>query len=92
MFDENVLKEVIARNGAVYQEIIAIEEMSELTKEITKNIRGSVNRDHIIEELADVYIMLRQLEMIHHIDSFELLEMIRKKTERLKERLNHESL
>lgn len=85
--NEDLLRSVIARNGSMYQTIIAMEEMSELTKELSKNIRGADNRDAIIEEMADVYIMLTQLEIIHQISLDELLAVITKKLERLKERL-----
>lgn len=44
---------------------MAIEEMSELTKEICKNFRGKPNIDRIAEEIADVKIMLEQLEIIY---------------------------
>lgn len=53
--------------GTEMQIIVAIEEMSELTKALTKYIRGddaatiSVN---IREEMADVGIMLNQLSLI----------------------------
>lgn len=86
---KDVLKKVIAQNGGMYQMIIAMEEMSELTKELTKNIRGFENRDAIIEELADVHIVLMQLEIIHNIQFDELKARLDKKMERLKERLEH---
>lgn len=86
---KDVLRKVIAQNGGMYQMIIAMEEMSELTKELTKNIRGFENRDAIIEELADVHIVLMQLEIIHNIQFDELKAMLDKKMERLKERLEH---
>ena len=53
--------------GTEMQVVVAIEEMSELTKALTKYIRGddaatiSIN---IREEMADVGIMLNQLSLI----------------------------
>ena len=88
----DVLKEVIARNGCMMQMIVAMEELSELQKEISKNIRGHENRDAVIEEMADVYIMLMQLEIILGISLEEIISEINVKMKRLKERLNHESL
>lgn len=85
--NEDVLKKVIARNGQIFQMIIAMEEMSELTKELSKNIRGFENRDAILEEVADVYIMLMQIEIIHRINTSELFSRIQKKIERLERRL-----
>jgi NTP pyrophosphatase (non-canonical NTP hydrolase) len=60
----NVIVEAIETFGKDNQCRIAIEEMSELTKEICKNFRGAPNVDHIAEEIADVKIMLMQLELI----------------------------
>lgn len=45
---------------------IAMEEMSELQKELSKYLRGEGDRIGILEELADVYIMLGSL-----VDIFE---------------------
>ena len=85
--NKDLLKTVIAQNGSILQMIIAMEEMSELTKELSKSIRGFNNRDAILEEVADVYIMLMQVEIIHGIEMNELVAMIEKKLERLEEGL-----
>jgi hypothetical protein len=42
----------------------AIEEMSELQKELCKLLLGNGDREHIAEEMADVEIMLSQLKEI----------------------------
>lgn len=60
----NVLDEAIKTFGKESQCRMAIEEMSELTKEICKNLRGADNKVKIAEEMADVLIMLAQLEII----------------------------
>lgn len=50
------------------QMLQVIEEMSELTKEILKNVnRGKDNISEIIEETADVEIMLEQLKCCYNI-------------------------
>lgn len=51
--------------GKQSQLIMAMEEMSELTKELSKNIRGENNVSAISEEIADVEIMLEQLKVIY---------------------------
>ena len=84
---KDLLRDVISRNGCMMQMIVAMEEMSELTKELSKSIRGYENRDAIIEEIADVYIMLMQLEIIQGISLEEIISEINVKMERLKERL-----
>lgn len=51
--------------GKQSQLVMAMEEMSELTKELSKNIRGEKNVSAISEEIADVEIMLEQLKVIY---------------------------
>lgn len=53
--------------GKSSQLIICIEEMAELTKELSKNLRGQDNDLGIAEEVADVEIMLEQLKLIFDI-------------------------
>lgn len=43
---------------------MSMEEMAELSKELSKNIRGEHNADALAEEMADVEIMLEQLKII----------------------------
>ena len=70
----------------------AIEEMSELTKELIKNInRNEDNETEIILEMADVTIMLSQLNIIYDIDPNKLLGAIEYKLLRQKERMENES-
>ena len=69
---------------------VAIEEMSELTKEICKFKRSQDNHQKIVEEIADVAIMLEQLKMICDVRCSELEGVKYQKTEMLAERLNSE--
>lgn len=87
-----IYKEVIAVYGRRNQMNVAIEEMAELTKEICKHQRGFENLQNIIEEMADVYIMLEQLEIIFDIDISEIIKMKAFKLRRLAERLDRRSL
>ena len=72
--------------GVDSQEDVAIEEMSELIKAIIKNRRYGTKEteDNLLEEMADVYIMLIQLMFIHGFDEL----IVDKKIRRLKQRLN----
>lgn len=72
--------------GKSSQMQVAIEEMSELTKELCKNGRGQENATHIAEEIADVEIMLRQMVMLFDC-SFTVDKFRRYKLERLAERI-----
>lgn len=72
--------------GAQAQVMMAIEEMSELTKELCKNGRGQESTTHIAEEIADVEIMLCQMKML--FDCPGQVETFRRyKLERLAERI-----
>lgn len=61
---ENVLKDAVAVFGEEMQINVAIEELSELIKELCKHKRGCGNEMHIAEEMADVKIILEELEII----------------------------
>ena len=84
-------KQAIETYGERAQKLMAIEEMSELTKEICKDFRGKLNREHLIEELADVTITIDQLMLMYKISGNELQQMCEKKVERLKERLEKQN-
>lgn len=80
-------KEVIDTYGVEHQIMMLFEEMAELQKEICKNFRGRENRDHIIEEMADVFIMMNQLQIIFDVKDKELADVTEYKVLRLKKRL-----
>ena len=62
-----IYNEAIDFFGVESQKIMVIEEMSELTKELCKELRNRGDVAHIAEELADVEITLAQLKMIYNI-------------------------
>lgn len=61
---------IIKTYGGNAQHVVAMEECAELIKAISKYLRrGDVDDiDNLIEEIADVEIMLEQLKFIHCID------------------------
>lgn len=83
----NTLERAIEAYGKDAQLNVAIEELSELIKEICKNKRGRNNLENIIEEMADCYIMLEQLAIIFEIPNHAINELASNKIERLKKRL-----
>lgn len=85
---KKTLNQAIEMYGVDMQLNIAIEELSELTKEICKYKRGADNIENITEEMADCYIMLKQLELIFQIDVTAINNEMNKKIERLKERMS----
>ncbi len=63
-----ILKRALDTWGEQAQMMMVVEEMSELTKEILKNVcRHKNNLSEIIEETADVEIMLEQLKENYQI-------------------------
>lgn len=85
-----IFEKAIETYGADLQKQVAIEEMAELTKEICKDFRGKGNREHIIEEIADVDIMLQQLMIMYDITTEEMLNAVGIKIARLDERFKGE--
>ena len=87
------LKQAIITYGNDKQQLVAIEELSELQKAIVKFFRKPDNpkcAEDIAEEMADVYIMLKQLEIIHK-NTTAVGKNIRFKIKRLADRLQAEN-
>lgn len=65
--EENILLQAIVEYGAEAQTDMMIEEMSELTKALLKHRRKESEKTlyNILEEIADVQIMLDQMKLIH---------------------------
>lgn len=77
----NTFERALKAWGKEPQMLQVIEEMSELTKEILKNInRNKDNVDELVEETADVEIMLEQLKLCYNITD----RVEKYKTEKLK--------
>nr|DAS02583.1 MAG TPA: nucleoside triphosphate pyrophosphohydrolase [Caudoviricetes sp.] len=81
-------KQAIELYGEHAQKLMAIEEMSELTKEICKDFRGKLDREHLIEEMTDVLITMDQMMIMYEISVNEIKQMREGKLERLKERMD----
>lgn len=84
---KEVLKQAIETYGKENQSMMLFEEIAELQKEVCKSLRGNNNHDEIVEEIADVLIMLEQLKIMHDVQYKELSDMFNFKINRLKERL-----
>lgn len=85
----NIYEKAINTYGENAQLDMVIEEMSELTKEICKKKRGKHNSEEIIEEIADVEIMIEQLKIICNVNCTQLENVKYQKITRLEERLNN---
>lgn len=74
-------------NPNYYQPVMAIEEMSELTKELSKYVRGKDAVDKIAEEIADVELTLESLKFGFQISQSRIDRIKKEKIERYFERV-----
>lgn len=88
IIDNKILQKAVKFFGERSQEDVAIEEMSELIKALIKNRRYNTHktRADVLEEMADVYIMLCQLTIIHGFDQ----RIVDEKIDRLNQRIESE--
>lgn len=87
-FADELYRQTIEECGEENQHWIVVEEMSELAKEISKYQRNKGSELNIIEEMADVEIMLEQLRIMHSIDEKDVQRAIYEKEIRLMKNLD----
>lgn len=63
--------------------IITMEELSELQKEVSKELRGKGDRVSILEEIADVEVCMMYLKELLHISEDDIERAVHVKLERL---------
>lgn len=83
-----VLQTAINHFGVSSQIDVAIEEMAELTQALIHDRRG--RSANLVEEIADVLIMIQQLEICYNIPHEKVKEMIDTKLMRLVMKLENE--
>lgn len=76
MLNEDIYSKAIEKFGHENQLIVAIEELSELQKELTKALRGKLRIEKLLEEIADVEIILEQLKLMYSDCQIEKLTKI----------------
>lgn len=89
MLTKEIYKTAVRKWGKKLQYLCLIEEMSELTKEIIKHMRGKNDLEKIAEEVADVEVMLGQIKDIFNIEE-SVLAFKKKKLKRVERMLNEE--
>ena len=83
---KELYKKILSNYGDA-QIVVAIEELSELQKELCKSLRNNYNYGNIVEEIADVEIMLEQMKIYFEINEDEIEEMKEIKIKRTIQRL-----
>lgn len=79
--------QIIEHFGEKAQIIKAIEELSELIKELAKIINGQGDICSLAEEMADVHVMLTQLQIIFDIDEYVIERIFSEKINRTLKRI-----
>ncbi len=59
----------LLKYGLQAQEDVLLEEMSELSKVILKGRRSRIIREDLVDEIADVEIMLEQIKQYHNLSN-----------------------
>lgn len=91
---QEVVNLMIAKMGEDFEIDIAIEEMSELIKELMKYKRSKVlerekqaaSREHVVEEIGDVMFMMEYLKIIFNISDEEIKRVVEEKAKRTRRR------
>lgn len=91
---QEVVSLMLAKMGEDFEIDVAVEEMSELIKELLKYKRSKVmdrekqaaSREHVVEEIGDVMFMIEYLKVIFHISEKEIQDIVEQKAKRTKER------
>lgn len=98
--DARINNEIMDRYGIKMQSLVAMEELAELQKAISKLVRNSEERTkalefkglrhNLIEEMADVIICMDQLKEYYSINRAEIQSIIASKQARQAKRLEEE--
>lgn len=83
--DERIAK-ILYYYGKQKQKMKAVEELTELSEKIIKDVNKG-ECEGITEEVADVYVMLSQLELIYEIQPVILKQIINEKLDRQEKRM-----
>lgn len=73
------IKWLVYRKEENENNFIYVEELSELAKEVCKYGRHKGNVEHLLDELADVHIVLEMIRVQHGLKKEEIINMIGKK-------------
>lgn len=81
-----VLAECIMRYGVQFQSNMVMEECAELIQAVNKVLRKGASNveifNNLVEEIADVYLVIEQLKMIYLIDDSSIEDIMIQKITR----------
>jgi hypothetical protein len=84
----DIFERCLSTWGKTAQICMVFEEMAELQKELCKNLRGRENTPEILDEIADVTILIEQMKILFGISDEILQERIQYKLTRIVTRLD----
>lgn len=90
--DKGIITESIQHYGKNNQSTVCMEECAELIQAISKAKRGKIDRDNMIEEIADVLICIEMLKQMYMISDEKINKWIEKKQAREAERISQHEL
>lgn len=76
------IEKLIKSEGIANTKYIIQEELGELSHEISKDLRGKLDKEHLLEEMADVYIVLNMAQKVYEISNRELYDEVNRKMAR----------
>lgn len=85
--DKKIIIKSIQHYGKNNQSTVCMEECAELIQAISKAKRGKINRDNMVEEIADVLICIEMLKQMYMISNEKINKWIEKKQAREAERM-----
>lgn len=85
--DENILFQSIRYYGKDIQSVVCMEECSELIQCISKELRDKSDISHLSEEIADVLICIKMLQLMYGIQDSQLQNWVDAKQQRMEERM-----
>lgn len=90
MTKQDIYRKALETWGVEAQVCMVFEEMSELQKALCKLLRGKPSFENIIEEIADVEIMLEQMKLLFNGIEEDVKKRKCQKLQRLKKMLQME--
>ena len=87
----NICKSIISKSikhyGEEIQSTVCMEECAELIQAISKAKRGKLDKENMMEEIADVLICIDMLKQIYNISDCSIENWIERKQERMLRRM-----
>jgi len=86
-----IIEKAIEVFGKNKQVIKSCEELAELIMAVAKYRLGEGNRGNVVEEIADVLIMIEDIKIMFNIPMCDIQDVINAKLERLEGRINEKN-